>query len=152
MAYLCFVVQLIVQMRAVATVTVIIGVVYAPVMTDGMVDRLTVPIVCYHWFAWCFILNVLCSYQYILFLFPGECPNGVAWTDKAYATDAAHQSVPCSNAGICNVVSGECECFPGFIGSACQRSMRYLFSLSHVCLALFSALFYALCRYLPQRL
>ena len=55
----------------------------------------------------------------------GECPKGIAWTDKAYATDLAHQEVTCSNAGKCNVDSGECECFDGFTGIACQRSKQH---------------------------
>ncbi len=55
--------------------------------------------------------------------FLGNCPVGVAWVDKAYATDSAHQLVPCSNAGVCNVVTGMCNCYSGFTGLACQRSM-----------------------------
>ena len=51
----------------------------------------------------------------------GECPVGVAWADKAYKMDGGHQLVTCSNAGACNSTSGECHCFAGFIGSACQR-------------------------------
>ena len=62
---------------------------------------------------------MLCIYNHNLV---GECPHGVAWADKAYATDLAHQIVPCSNAGTCNVTTGECECFAGFTGAACQRS------------------------------
>jgi len=50
------------------------------------------------------------------------CPSGTAWADKAYAADAAHQEAECSNAGICNRQTGNCECFPGFTGNACQRS------------------------------
>jgi hypothetical protein len=52
----------------------------------------------------------------------GECPEGVAWFDMPYADDSAHQLVECSNAGICNRNTGKCECFDGYIGSACQRS------------------------------
>merc|ERR1711924_291891 len=38
-------------------------------------------------------------------------------------TDAnvAHQLAECSNAGVCNRRTGECECFPPFTGSACDR-------------------------------
>jgi hypothetical protein len=52
----------------------------------------------------------------------GTCPTGKAWADKAYATDKAHQEVECSNAGLCNRKSGQCECFDGYTGNACQRS------------------------------
>ncbi|CAN0170479.1 unnamed protein product [Ascophyllum nodosum] len=50
-----------------------------------------------------------------------ECSKGYAWADKAYATDAAHSEVECSNAGICNRETGVCECFTPFTGAACQR-------------------------------
>lgn len=55
-------------------------------------------------------------------LVSGVCPTGVAWADKAYAADYAHQPTECSNAGICNRETGTCQCFPGFTGNACQRS------------------------------
>eukprot|EP00606_Chrysophyceae_sp_TOSAG23-5_P001573 GSChrysophyteH2.ASY1.ANO1.1362.1 assembled CDS len=51
-----------------------------------------------------------------------SCPTGPAWADKAYATDSAHLPATCSNAGICDNSSGQCKCFTGFTGSACQRS------------------------------
>jgi len=51
------------------------------------------------------------------------CPYGPAWADKAYATDKAHLPALCSNAGICDYQQGKCECFKGFTGSACQRSV-----------------------------
>ena len=78
-----------------------------------------------------------CTYSTCLCLRPlvhfilfglGECPKGVAWADKAYGIDQAHQLVTCSNAGICNVFNGTCQCFSGFTGEACQRSKSlYLF-------------------------
>lgn len=54
----------------------------------------------------------------------GTCPSGTAWVDKAYAVDKAHQTSECSNAGICDRLTGLCACFEGFTGSACQRSKR----------------------------
>lgn len=51
------------------------------------------------------------------------CPSGPAWADKAYATDKAHLPALCSNAGLCNYQEGKCQCFKGFTGSACQRSV-----------------------------
>eukprot|EP00605_Chrysophyceae_sp_TOSAG23-4_P001828 GSChrysophyteH1.ASY1.ANO1.2018.1 assembled CDS len=51
-----------------------------------------------------------------------SCPTGPAWADKPYDTDKAHLPATCSNAGICDHKSGQCECFEGFTGSACQRS------------------------------
>jgi hypothetical protein len=35
----------------------------------------------------------------------------------------AHQQVECSGRGACDRGSGRCECFPGFNGEACQRTM-----------------------------
>ena len=55
--------------------------------------------------------------------YSGECPSGTAWADKAYATDLAHQSTECSNAGYCDRKTGNCVCYPGFSGSACQRGI-----------------------------
>jgi hypothetical protein len=51
-----------------------------------------------------------------------ECPVGPAWADKAYATDLAHQNVECSNAGLCDRNKGQCKCYPGYTGNACQRN------------------------------
>ena len=52
-----------------------------------------------------------------------ECPKGVAWTDKAYASSTAHQPVECSNAGFCDRGGGICKCSEGFSGTACQRGI-----------------------------
>lgn len=50
------------------------------------------------------------------------CPDGTAWFDKATADNVAHASAECSNAGVCNRATGECSCFDGFEGNACQRT------------------------------
>ena len=52
----------------------------------------------------------------------GVCPSGTAWADKAYASDSAHRDAECSNAGICDRGTGNCKCFAGYTGNACQRS------------------------------
>jgi hypothetical protein len=57
----------------------------------------------------------------------GKCPTGTAWVDKAYDIDRAHQVAECSNAGICDRSIGLCQCFPGYTGSACQRSKQFSF-------------------------
>ncbi|KAG7386686.1 hypothetical protein PHYPSEUDO_015366 [Phytophthora pseudosyringae] len=50
-----------------------------------------------------------------------KCPTGVAWTDKAKTTNAAHALAECSNRGVCDYSRGECTCFNGYTGAACQR-------------------------------
>ena len=34
----------------------------------------------------------------------------------------AHYYMECSNKGICDRKAGECECFDGYEGNACQRA------------------------------
>jgi len=50
------------------------------------------------------------------------CPYGTAWADKTTAIDTAHADSECSGAGLCDTSRGECRCFEGFTGHACQRS------------------------------
>jgi len=49
------------------------------------------------------------------------CPGDRAWFDLATASTVAHALAECSNAGVCDRTTGECECFAGFTGNACQR-------------------------------
>jgi len=52
-----------------------------------------------------------------------SCPTGAAWIQKATAVDTAHSSgTECSNAGLCDRSTGNCKCFEGFDGEACQRT------------------------------
>jgi hypothetical protein len=49
------------------------------------------------------------------------CPTGYSWFSQPSATDQAHDQLKeCSDMGICSRSTGECECVPGFEGSACQ--------------------------------
>jgi hypothetical protein len=50
------------------------------------------------------------------------CPFELAWVDKPDNLGDHHRYAECSNRGICNRDSGECECFPGYEGKACARS------------------------------
>ena len=66
------------------------------------------------------------------------CTADAAWTDVPTAADTAHATAECSNAGICNRNTGQCECFAGFEGDACQRSTlpvwcRVVHDFSRVC-------------------
>jgi len=49
------------------------------------------------------------------------CPFSNAWFDHPIADDVAHSPAECSNKGICNRISGMCECQPLFEGEACER-------------------------------
>ena len=50
-----------------------------------------------------------------------SCPSGPAWFDEAHSTNDAHRMAECSNAGKCDKKRGECNCFDGFEGGACER-------------------------------
>lgn len=55
-----------------------------------------------------------------------ECPEGPRWSSMPLTeTDGGHvqQTMACSGAGICVAEKGECECFDGFTGDACQRRL-----------------------------
>lgn len=74
----------------------------------------------------------------------GKCPYDFAWADKAYEENIAHTTAECSSQGICDrsTVStqswaflksilllshqGECKCFSGFEGVACERGFKYV--------------------------
>lgn len=50
------------------------------------------------------------------------CPRGVSWNIND-GTSSGHESErECSDAGICDRATGECSCFSGYEGSACQRT------------------------------
>ena len=50
-----------------------------------------------------------------------QFPNPVDSTGKLL-DNTAHYYMECSNKGICDRKSGECECFDGYAGSFCQRA------------------------------
>jgi hypothetical protein len=50
------------------------------------------------------------------------CPFELAWVDTPDALGIRHKYAECAGKGICNRVSGECECFDGYEGKGCQRS------------------------------
>ena len=43
-------------------------------------------------------------------------------TSGATVTNSAHDYMECSNKGLCDRSTGECECLPGYDGAACQRA------------------------------
>lgn len=50
------------------------------------------------------------------------CPFEFAWVDAPNAAGKYHKYAECAGRGLCNRVSGECECFEGYEGKACQRT------------------------------
>jgi len=55
------------------------------------------------------------------------CPRGKSWSDvlveDGVASNFDHTpDVECSDGGVCDTSTGECVCFPGYEGSACQRT------------------------------
>jgi len=51
------------------------------------------------------------------------CPRGTSWTQVKAGSNFEHTpNVECSDGGICDTSTGECACFAGYEGSACQRT------------------------------
>ncbi len=50
------------------------------------------------------------------------CPFARAWVDIPFFNNTAHRNAECSNAGTCDRKSGNCVCYPGYEGRACDRS------------------------------
>jgi len=48
------------------------------------------------------------------------CPFGTAWGVNTAQSNRPYRE--CSDQGVCNRGTGECECFEGFTGSSCQRT------------------------------
>jgi hypothetical protein len=51
------------------------------------------------------------------------CPKASAWVATATSANGGHPSVECSNKGICDRKTGECECFDNYEGVACERTV-----------------------------
>lgn len=51
------------------------------------------------------------------------CPFDFAWVGAAINSNNLHPWAECSNKGICDRSSGECQCFTGYEGAACQRTV-----------------------------
>ena len=50
-----------------------------------------------------------------------NCPRGLGFSGLPVSETKAHFDVECSNAGLCESQTGNCECFDGFTGIACER-------------------------------
>ena len=66
------------------------------------------------------------------------CPAGHSLASLPSSTTAAHELRECSGAGQCDRETGECVCFDGFAGRACERCkvagvLLQLFSILNFC-------------------
>lgn len=50
------------------------------------------------------------------------CPYELAWVDTPDVNGNFHKYMECAGRGICSRDTGECACFDGYEGKACQRS------------------------------
>eukprot|EP00349_Pseudokeronopsis_sp_Brazil_P004997 CAMPEP_0202962216 /NCGR_PEP_ID=MMETSP1396-20130829/6314_1 /ASSEMBLY_ACC=CAM_ASM_000872 /TAXON_ID= /ORGANISM="Pseudokeronopsis sp., Strain Brazil" /LENGTH=302 /DNA_ID=CAMNT_0049682635 /DNA_START=59 /DNA_END=968 /DNA_ORIENTATION=+ len=51
------------------------------------------------------------------------CPKDYAWVGDVVNANDAHPWAECSNKGICDRSTGTCNCFAGYEGVACQRTV-----------------------------
>jgi hypothetical protein len=51
------------------------------------------------------------------------CPFDFAWVGSSINSNNLHPWAECSNKGICDRGTGECQCFTGYEGAACQRTV-----------------------------
>merc|ERR1719272_2343356 len=52
------------------------------------------------------------------------CSRGVSWTTAHQSNVCLHSDfVECSDQGLCDRSTGQCACFPGYEGAACQRTV-----------------------------
>ncbi len=58
------------------------------------------------------------------------CPKGIAWVSASVVQEDASgggiihvhpRNIECSYRGKCHRLTGECQCYPGYDGIACQR-------------------------------
>ena len=51
------------------------------------------------------------------------CPTSAAWVGTVANANDAHPVTECSNKGICDRKTGECQCFENYEGIACERTV-----------------------------
>jgi hypothetical protein len=49
------------------------------------------------------------------------CPHSLSWIGDVLRSNDIHPLTECSDRGLCDRSKGECQCFPGYDGIACQR-------------------------------
>ncbi len=66
------------------------------------------------------VTGVLTWLVVIVAVLQRKCKEGLAWVDGGAVNE--HGWAECSNKGLCNRETGECECFAEYEGAACERS------------------------------
>jgi hypothetical protein len=51
------------------------------------------------------------------------CPKDISWIGDVVASNNLHPVEECSNKGLCDRSTGTCNCFTGYDGIACQRTV-----------------------------
>merc|ERR1719311_1533641 len=67
-------------------------------------------------------MKVIIALVASLALVQAYCPNGCSGHGSCRGNDKAHASKECSNRGTCDRKTGECKCFDGYDGKACERA------------------------------
>lgn len=51
------------------------------------------------------------------------CPKNSAWIGPVSKANDVHGEAECSNKGLCDRMTGMCDCFPNYEGAACERTV-----------------------------
>lgn len=51
------------------------------------------------------------------------CPKDYAWVGTVVNANDLHPWAECANKGLCDRTTGQCQCFTGYEGVACQRTI-----------------------------
>ncbi|KAG5191524.1 sexually induced protein 3 [Tribonema minus] len=51
------------------------------------------------------------------------CPTGIAWVSEMVEASGEHPVLTCSAKGNCNRETGVCDCYEGYEGIACERTV-----------------------------
>merc|ERR1711918_297670 len=67
-------------------------------------------------------LNKTVTLNGLVLIAERACPYDKAWIGYVANSNDVHPKVECSNKGQCDRSTGECACFDGYEGVACERT------------------------------